>query len=73
MTQDLYDYEKSGATPTTSEAEILSNAQGEIITNGNTSIVCPRCGKYLRYNWYYNLEITRCFDINCIVLRTKGI
>ena len=73
MSQELYEFEMRGSKPTLKEAEILLKAQGEVIREGSTSKLCPRCGKFLRYTWQHNLETTRCMDIDCIVIRTRGI
>ena len=73
MSQELYEIEKRGSEPTMKEAELLLQAQGEVIRNGSTSIRCPRCEKFLRYTWFSNMEIMRCSDIDCIVIRSRGI
>jgi len=61
------------AKPTEVEAKTLLNAQKDIITLGNTSVKCPRCGKSLEYRCGASGETICCIDETCIVVYTRGI
>ena len=59
--------------PNKQEASVLLDAQGEFIKNGNTTEKCPRCKNRLVYEKGASWEITRCENVNCIIIVSRGI
>ena len=57
------------------ETDILLKAQGEIINNGNTEIICPRCGRGLEYRFFTNSSssIIKCERPDCVSVSVRGI
>ena len=71
----LREIEKNRKIPTMDEAELLLEAQGDILRYGSTSGVCPRCGKLLelRISSHSGGTSIYCSDYSCIILNTRGI
>ena len=61
------------AKPSKEEAEVMYEAQSQIIHKGQTVIKCPRCGKQLKYTWMESAETTECVDETCIMVTSRGI
>jgi tRNA(Ile2) C34 agmatinyltransferase TiaS len=67
------DMNMNNSTTTEEESRILFKAVEEFERNGETEILCPRCGGKLRYvgnNSGYRIS---CEKDGCIMLTVRGI